>query len=242
MLGPDDRTTFATRGVLVLRGAFEPTALSAEVDRALGKGASASSDFVAGQSGAYCPMLGEETPASVALVDRFAPVAAALLGRDVLPVRAKAVAYAGETGWHVDAEGPPVSVGFLAYLEPLDAGSGALRVRPGSHLRGDAAGEEIVATRPGDVIVMDERVAHASFGGRDRRQWRIDYVIDPAPHEEAAVRGYYSAILPPRARPPYDATRYPSYGAGWMASGRPWIATMRRLGVFAAAAEHEAAP
>ena len=240
MIRAEDRTTFAARGVLALRGALSPHDLVEEVERALHDGAFAPLSFTSGQSGHYVPMLCDRTPVSVALVDRFSVVAAALLGREVLPVRAKAVAYAGETGWHVDSDGPPQSVGFLAYLSPLDAASGALRVRPGSHRDPALFESEAIDTTPGDVVVLDERTAHASFGGRDRLQWRIDYVIDPAPHEVEAVRAYYAATLPPRAHPPYDASRYPSYGASWIASHRPWIATMRRLGVFEIAAAHEA--
>src|SRR5262249_35930230 len=64
------------------------------------------------------------------------PVATTLLGGPVLPTRAKGVLYGGDTPWHADSAFAVASVGFAAYLEPLRAETGALRVLPGSH-RGD---------------------------------------------------------------------------------------------------------
>ncbi len=46
----------------------------------------------------------------------------------------------------------------------------------------------VLETEPGDVIVFDEHVWHASMGGRNRRQWSATFVLDPAtPAEERAV-------------------------------------------------------
>ena len=64
------------------------------------------------------------TPVSLGLVDAFAPTTAELLGREVLPVRAKG-ARSGTRGWHWDSALDVEGVGFLAYLEPLMAESGA---------------------------------------------------------------------------------------------------------------------
>jgi ectoine hydroxylase-related dioxygenase (phytanoyl-CoA dioxygenase family) len=87
--------------------------------------------------------------------------------------------------------------GCLAYLEPVGADSGALRVIPGSHhpqfrealrelgstgLRDSSLPAHVVATEPGDLLLLDEHVLHASFGGGIRRQWRVDYL------EEAFMR------------------------------------------------------
>ena len=81
----------------------------------------------------YVPMMTAETPVSLSLLDRAGTVAAALFGGPVLPTRAKGVRYFGDTPWHTDSDSPLTSVGFLAYLEPVGAESGALRVLPGSH-------------------------------------------------------------------------------------------------------------
>ena len=85
----------------------------------------------------YVPMMCERTPVSVGLIDRYAVIAAELLGRPVLPGRAKGTWYQSDTGWHRDSVGDIASLGVLAYLEPLDAATGALRVVPGSHAARD---------------------------------------------------------------------------------------------------------
>src|SRR5690606_15376231 len=125
-----------------------------------------------------------ETPASLALLDRLETIAADLLGGPVLPTRAKGTRYFGDTPWHADSESPLRSVGFLAYLESLDAENGAFRVMPGSHHPdfGESLREfveparvdidvpaHVIATRPGDVIAFDEHLYHASVGGRVRQ-------------------------------------------------------------------------
>lgn len=75
------------------------------------------------------------TPRSLALVEdpRFLAAAGQLLGATMLPLYAEGILYFGEAGFHDDA-GPGVkAVKFVAYLEPLTAASGALRLLPGSH-------------------------------------------------------------------------------------------------------------
>jgi hypothetical protein len=239
-----------TDGYVVLRGAFDPAPLSAEVDRALADGlpGAFAADVAGGISGRYLPLMNERTPVSLELLDRFGAVAADLLGRAVLPVRAKCVVYFGDAGWHHDSDLDMASLAFAAYLEPLDAGNGALRVRPGSHRRPEAAdvidhGSEGVAlpTEPGDVIVFDERLWHASFGGTDRRQWRVDFVVEPrTASEEAAVRAYFAGTYAPDWDGGYDVDRYPTYGPHWLASGRPAVERLRELGVYDLAAAEEA--
>jgi hypothetical protein len=189
--------------------------------------------------------MNERAPVSLELLDRFAAIAADLLGRAVLPVRAKCVVYFGDAGWHHDSDLDVASLAFAAYLEPLDPATGALRVRPGSHLRPDATdgdGDGVaIPTAPGDVIVFDERLWHASFGGTDRRQWRVDFVVDPmTPHEEAAVRGYFAGTYVADWDGGYDVDRYPTYGPHWLASGRPAVDRLRALGVYELAAAEEA--
>jgi ectoine hydroxylase-related dioxygenase (phytanoyl-CoA dioxygenase family) len=81
------------------------------------------------------------------------------------------------------------------YLDPLDADSGAIRLIPGTNdwtsafatqLRSDLATPDRVqqtlgvrwdevpswplATVPGDLVVWNFRVIHASFGGSERRR------------------------------------------------------------------------
>ena len=54
-----------------------------------------------------------------------------------------------------------------------------------------------VETEPGDVIAFDEHLVHGSHGGGGRRQWRVDFVLDPQSAEERArVLEYFAAIFP----------------------------------------------
>jgi Phytanoyl-CoA dioxygenase (PhyH) len=248
-----DVEQFRTQGFVLLRCAFEPERLSSEVDRALEDSRRGTFSAEAGGgtiTGRYVPMMCERTPQSLLLLDRFEPVAQALLGARVLPTRAKGVLYADASPWHRDSTHDVSSVGLAAYLESLAGDNGALRVVAGSHrpeyrtlsresLPLDCG--QVIETEPGDVIAFDEHLLHSSSGGRNRRQWRIDYVLDPVGVEdEARVRGWYVSQHPPDWNGGYDVDRYPSYGPHWKASGRRSVARLRELGVYEAAAKEEA--
>jgi hypothetical protein len=248
---------FEASGFLILRQFFDSRLLSAEVDRVL-QDAFESSSPVSRYEGIhfqYVPMMTENTPESLSLLDRTAIVAERLLGAAVIPTRAKAIRYFGDTAWHVDSVQPIASIGFMAYLEPLGAENGALRVLPGSHLpeRGNAMRalggtgmpatelpSVVLTTEPGDILVIDEHLFHSSHGGIARRQWRIDYLRNPG---DAVTRNntmaYFSNIYAPNWSGGYDVDRYPSYGPDWRASGRPAVARLQALGVYELAAKQE---
>jgi Phytanoyl-CoA dioxygenase (PhyH) len=190
------------------------------------------------------------------LLDRAGVVAASLLGGPVIPTRAKAVRYRDSTAWHQDSTLPVASVGVAAYLESLDAGSGALRVIPGSHhpeftdallalgISGMSAEDvvsHVIVTEPGDMILFDEHLFHSSVGGGVRRQWRIDYLRDPVTAEAAVhAKAYFAGIYPPDWDGGYDVDRYPSYGPDWRASGHTSVARLETLGVYELAERQEA--
>ena len=172
----------------------------------------------------------------------------------VLPVRAKGVLYDGDTNWHTDSDLDVMSIGFLCYLESLQPATGALRVLPASHREPFGASVHArsdtfaplpgvaIETDPGDAIVFDEHLCHSSVGGRNRRQWRVDYVADPTDaDEEAAVRDYFARLFVPGWDGGYDVDRFPTYGSHWRASGRPWLGRLQQLGAHDAAAAEEAA-
>ena len=190
-------------------------------------------------------MMCERTPVSLALVDDLAELAAELLDRPVLPGRAKGTHYFGSSGLHADSDAAIPSLGFVAYLEPVRASSGALRVVPGSHRQGRTSDPSVVRTLPtdpGDLIVFDEHLTHGSFGGADRRQWRVDFIADPANRaEEAMVRATFERLFDPGWDGGDDVDRYPSYGRYWQTLDRPWTARLRDLGVYELAAQHAAA-
>lgn len=237
---------FRSSGFLTLRRFFDPEPLALEINRVLFDGLPPGSQRhnYSGIHFQYVPMMSAETPSSLALLSRIEQVAQTLLGSPVLPTRAKAVRYAGNTPWHRDSSRTVASLGFAAYLEPLSAENGALRVVPGSHVAGQQPAADlpgyVLDTEPGDMIVFDEHLFHASSGGGVRRQWRADYLrvpVDAAAERE--TRSYFKDLYAPDWDGRYDAERYPSYGAAWRASGIAAVARLEALGVFELAEKQE---
>ena len=246
---------FRAFGFAVLRQFFDPHPLAAEIDRVTHDGLVSRVAKTEEIHFQYVPMMTAQTAASLSLLDRIEPVAAGLLGGSVLPTRAKAVWYSGNTPWHSDSISPLASVGFLAYLEPLGGENGALQVLPGSHhpefrdalhrlgvdgTADPAMPSHVVTTEPGDLILLDEHLYHASFGGQLRRQWRVDFVKAPeSPEEQELTKSYFAALYPSDWDGGYDVDRYPSYGPDWRGSSRPAVAQLDALGVYEMAATHE---
>ena len=248
---------FRTFGFVIIREFFDAASIGEEIDQVMRRGiASPEITHYDGINFQYVPMMTAETPVSLTLLDRVGALAEAMLGGPVIPTRAKGT-YFGNSPWHTDSELPVTSIGFLAYCEPLDAQSGALRVIPGSHHReyGDAIRKLritaetallefqslVVETQPGDLILMDEHLFHASYGGTARRQWRADYLRVPMDaDEETNTRAYFANIYAPEWDGGYDVDRYPSYGAEWRNSGRPSAVHLGRLGVYDLAGKQEA--
>lgn len=117
-------------------------------------------------------------------------IASGLLGADFNYLGSDGNFYTGDTSWHSD--GLHENNGYIKialYLDPVGPTSGALRVIPGSHklprtarIRQAANSKQlwgieqsevpaaILATQPGDVVVFDHNIMHASFGGGTRRR------------------------------------------------------------------------
>ena len=212
-----------------------------------------------GISGHYLPVMSlARTPLSLSLIERLHPLAARLLGGNVLPSPAEAILLFDQAAWHDDTGFDVTAVKFACYLEPLTAENGALRVLPGSHLdhyrdlvkrfdrRVMAQSREelattverlpayVCATQPGDVIAFDQRLYHASINGRDRRQWTVSFYRDPQTEEDtaavtAALRDEVAADYGSYGE--YDPTRYPFYDPEWISKlEQTWHApSLRRL-------------
>jgi 2-succinyl-6-hydroxy-2,4-cyclohexadiene-1-carboxylate synthase len=231
-LSPEAVAQFRAFGFVVLRGelgADEAAALRAEADAAV-RDATGEGYLRATPDSAdhYIPATGEHTPLGLALFERFAEVAAELVGAAVLPAQSQHTLYFGEKGWHDDTGHELASVKVVAYLEPLDAENGALRVRVGDD-------EHVLATQPGDVLVFDEHVQHASFGGRNRLQWSATYVADAGTNDGAIVR-YLASQFGVGCDTGYDVSRYPYYGEHFRRTfPAAWVARLEALGAFAAA-------
>lgn len=114
-----------------------------------------------------------------------------LLGDDFNYVGGDGNYYSGDTGWHPDGAHPVgLYAKFHLYLDPLTRNTGCIRVIPGSHLLGEwrdhvekvrrsneawgISGRDVpcvaVETQPGDVVVFNHNIYHASFGGGPRRR------------------------------------------------------------------------
>ena len=105
----------------------------------------------------------------------------------------------GNSRWHSDgyARSAYRNIKFAFYLDPVGRDSGCLRVIPGSHHRGDEYAESLqdimssqrtwsmedrvgvtgpempavaLETRPGDMLMFNQDLKHASFGGGTRRR------------------------------------------------------------------------
>ena len=124
---------------------------------------------------------------------RIIQIATTLLGDDFNYMGSDGNFYVGDTGWHSDGWHASIRHIKLAfYLDPLTRDTGCLRVIPGSHNLGDQfanalqeqiyqcqerwnlPGREVPAvaleTRPGDILLFNHNVKHASFGGHTRRR------------------------------------------------------------------------
>lgn len=264
------RAHFQAFGFVVLRGALsddEVTALAIEADRSV-RDATGNrylvDDGQGGISGHYIPATGERTPASLALLQRYAPIVEHLVRAPMIPTITLHTLLFDMAGWHTDTGHAVPSVKVVSYLEPLGEHNGALRVLPGSHrldrrvltdlLHGPAFRDEearareatwqvpahVITSQPGDVIMFDEHLWHASIGGRNRLQWSTCYVLDPATiEEEQAVRAYLTSQFSTDTQLDYDPTHYPYYGERFRSACPHWATQLDRLGAFtAAAAEH----
>jgi hypothetical protein len=247
-IGDGVQEQFREDGFALLRGFFDPAELSAELDRALELGLRPGGDVKRGAGGVEFQsvvMMCEQTPTSLALLDSLAPLASGFLGRRALPGRAKGTRYFGASELHADSDLAIPSLGFVAYLEPVDSTSGALQVVPTTHRDDAAAGASAavaLATTPGDIVVFDEHLMHGSVGGAVRRQWRVDFIADPANSaEEALVRTTFERLFDPTWDGGDDVDRYPSYGRYWQGLDRPWTQRLRALGVYELAARHASA-
>jgi len=130
---------------------------------------------------------------------RIECVTASLLGDDFNYTASDGNFYVGDTNWHSDGytDRKYVSLKIAFYLDVVKKDSGCLRVIPGSHHFGDAFGNALheaaprsadsnvegawgttgdqvpavpLESEPGDMVVFNHAIKHASFGGGTRRR------------------------------------------------------------------------
>jgi hypothetical protein len=269
MFTTDQADHFRTFGFAVLRGylASRIGVLRAEADAAIRDAYAATyhERVIDGISGHYLPLASRLTPISASLVCddlRFIDAAEQLLGGPVIPECPEGVLYFAGAAWHTDDGIGVRGVKFAAYFEQLTAGTGALRLVPGSHhpeqnarltayskRRGrveDDAGFAayqasfpgyVAVTSPGDVIAFDLRTWHASVGGRDRLAWNAVCLRCPETDDERdrTLRSAHDDFE--QAFRGFDSGRYPVW-RDWLAGAAahprraPVIERMRRAGVL----------
>ncbi len=124
---------------------------------------------------------------------RILAIEKALLGDDFNYMGSDGNYYVGDTGWHSDGWHDGIThIKIAFYLDPLTRDTGALRVMPGSHLRGTPYADDVMEkigrcqdewglapdevpavaleTNPGDIVLFNHNTKHAAFGGSKRRR------------------------------------------------------------------------
>ncbi len=142
-----------------------------------------------------------------------------LLGPDANYLGSTGGYFVGETGWHRDGwQNVSQRMKVAVYLDEVRADTGSLRVVPASHAWGDGvtwpgsrlAGSKAlwgieqrdvpamaIASSPGDVIVFDQTVLHASFGGApDRKMFTMHFGRRCHTAEELAELEEHVATFP----------------------------------------------
>lgn len=149
----------------------------------------------------------DQHPRLCALLDdpRIEGLVGGLLGEDFNALGSDGNYYVGDTGWHSDrwtAELRWVKVAF--YLDVVKRDSGCLRVIPGSHRLHEPYAQQLqeniadsaaawgvdsaevpalaLESEPGDVLVINHNLKHASFGGGAKRRM---FTINCCEHAES---------------------------------------------------------
>jgi ectoine hydroxylase-related dioxygenase (phytanoyl-CoA dioxygenase family) len=251
-LSEDQRAYSATFGFLVFRQLFsadEMDVISREAEEVLADGLGGQP--FTGQKRHMVLGFVEQRPRLASLVedDRIYDVVADLLGPDLVWITSDGNYYVGDTQWHPDAGGMLPSYHLIKvalYLDPVRKDSGCLRVIPGSHRepfhsalkplqqhRGEtpvypfgATGEQIPAypleSDPGDVVLFNQALWHASFGGGNRRRmFTLNFTAAPKTDEEVGLhRRLYEGHLRHQQSNPYRQLDH-VYEPGFLAGGGP---------------------
>lgn len=146
----------------------------------------------------------DQHPRLCALLDdeRILAIIEGVLGPDFNYCTSDGNYYTGDTNWHSNPFfGGLKAIKVAFYLDPLTADTGCLRVIPGSHRFGDRYADHLheslrhserlwntapsqvpciaLETKPGDILVFNHCIKHASFGGGKRRRL---FVINSSEH------------------------------------------------------------
>jgi Phytanoyl-CoA dioxygenase (PhyH) len=259
---------FRTFGYVILRGLLSPAetdTLRQEVTGALADAFGRNGtepDDLGGISGDYLPLAANRAPFSLALIaddPRTFLASAELLGRPAVPSVGIATRFTDDSTWHT-RQGPDIGgVTFWADLEPRTPGTGALRLIPGSHLRGferrlceygavepAMSGFEewewphvVAETDPGDVVAFHAHLMNCAQGGTPRLSWTIDYLPWPGLGHRGQMKVVRDLVLDGVEfdHEDYDRDRWPVWrdwaaGAGQSPSRALAVERLNLLGVL----------
>ena len=221
-----------------------------------------------GISGDYLPLSVDRAPFSQSLIaddERTFRTSAELLGGPTVPSPGIATRVTGDSSWHTRL-GPAISgVTLWADLDRRTAGTGALRVIPGSHIpeyerrlwaysgAGPAASgfaaptwpdwpHVVVETEPGDVVAFHAHLFSSARGGTPRLTWTIDYLLWPGLGDPDRMRLVRDMTLDAVefGDQDYDRDRWPAWRE-WTAgaASRPSRAlAVERLRLLGVATDH----
>jgi hypothetical protein len=269
MLSHQQILHFRTFGYVTLRGLLSPAeavTLRQEVTGALADAFGKiprEPDDLGGISGDYLPLAASRAPFSLTLIaddPRTFGSSAELLGSPTVPSAGIATCFTGDSTWHT-RQGPDTGgVTFWADLEPRTAGTGALRLVPGSHLPEFERGlfayraaepamsgfghwewpHVVVETEPGDVVAFHAHLMNRAQGGTPRLSWTIDYLPWPGlgrPDQMKVVRDLVLDAVE-FDHEDYDRDRWPAWrdwaaGAAQPPSRAIALERLKLLGVLA---------
>lgn len=260
---------FATFGYVTLRGLFsqsEMAALRAEVTGALADAfgpAGTEPGESDGISGDYLPLSVDRAPFSQSLIaddERTFLASAELLGGPTVPSAGVATRFTGDSAWHTRL-GPAIpGVAIWVDLDRRTAGTGALRLLPGSHIpeyerqvraysgaEPESSGFErpdwppwphvVVETEPGDAVAFHAHLFNCAQGGTPRLTWTIDYLAWPGLGDPDRMRLVRDLTLDNVEYEDYDKDRWPVWrewaaGAAASPSRRLAVERLKLLGVI----------
>jgi hypothetical protein len=261
---------FRTFGFVKLSGLLSPAEagtlrreVTAALADAISPAAAEAADQGGGICGSYLPIAARRAPFSLSLIaddERTFLTSAELLGRPTVPTAGVATRFTGDSAWHT-RQGPDVGgVTLWADLEPRTAGTGALRLIPGSHLPGferqlceyraaepAASGfgdwewpHVAVETEPGDVVAFHAHLLNRAQGGAPRLTWTIDYLPWPGLGHPDQLQVIRDLVIDAGEfdHEDYDRDRWPVWrdwaaGAARIPSRAVALERLRLLGVLA---------
>jgi Phytanoyl-CoA dioxygenase (PhyH) len=223
VLADTDIAAFETFGFLAMRSAFtdeEMAQIESMFDEVLAQDRG-TAEFNGQHRQAVTGFIERRAELSKLVADdRIYTAIEALLGPGFTWIGSDGNLYVGDTEWHPDNSADYRRIKVAFYLDPVTRDTGCLRVIPGSQMPclhdelkarlpgGSAAapafglaGSDIpshpIESRPGDVVLFNQNLWHAAYGGRvGRRMFTLNFGAKPTEESDFAhLRAVYERNL-----------------------------------------------